>query len=354
MDPENFNFPYTSTDLTEQVNRIPNSFGLLQAMGLFSSEGIASTVVEVRMEDGILRVLPAKERGAPAAEGGREPGKTLFFKVPHFPHKDTILPQDIQNMLVLVARSKQPETVDNLMAKRLNTLRNNHAITREYLRMGALKGLIKDGDGTTVYNLFTEFNIVKKEVDFLLGTAGTKVIDKCEEVYDHVLKNLKGEVSSGVAVIVSSGFFSALVQHANVKVHWQNFQISNGPGAWSVANMNRDTRGGNWGRTFEFGNLRFLEYKGTFPVKANAQSALASVDAVAAGYGHAFPLGTMNTFNTFDAPADTMDAANKPGNEVFISPKELDHNKGVELWTESNPLAICKRPEVLVEVRTSN
>lgn len=343
MDAETFNFPYTSTHLTEQVNRIPNLFGLLQAIALFSSEGSISTVVEIRIEDGILRVLPAKERGAPGTEAEREPGRTLYFPVPHFPHRDLITPRDIQDMLVMVARSKRPATMDDEMAKRLLNIRNNHAITLEYVRMGAVKGQIKDGDGTTLYDLFDTFGIQKKVVHFALANAATDVMAKCEEVTDHVMTNLKGEVSNGIATIVSGSFFNKFVQHDKVRRHWENWQ-----GASAIANMTRDRSGGNWGREFEFGNLYFREYKGTFPLKVNNNST--TVPAVEAGKGHAYPTGTMDTFKTWFAPADTMSGANKPGDEVFISPKVLDHDKGVELWSESNPLAICKRPEVLVEL----
>jgi hypothetical protein len=342
-----FNFPYNSTELSEQVNRIPNQYGLLQALGLFRKQTSSFTVVEIRIEDGVLRVLPAKERGAPATENKRGTGKTLFFKIPHFPLMDTILPQDIQDMLRMQGRSKTPETVDTKMAERLLSIRNNHAVTLEYIRSGALKGLIKDGDGTTLYNLFTEFGINKKEVDFVLGTGSTDIIAKCEEVNDHIVTNLKGEVSNGVEILVSSGFFNKFIQHAKVEKHWLNWQAAS-----EVANMNRDRSGGNWGRTFRFQNIFFREDKTTFPVKVNGE--LTSVPSVAAGYGHAFPTGTMSTFETWFGPANTMSAANQPGDEIFISPKELDHDKGVELWSESNTLSVCKRPEVLVEVRTSN
>jgi hypothetical protein len=345
MDPTNFNFPYTATQLTEQVNRIPNMFGMLAALNVFSSDPSASTLVEIRYEDGLLRVLPAKERGAPGTQAAREPGNTIFFPIPHFPHMDLITPKDIQDMLILLGMTKVPNTVDKEMAKRLLNIRNNHAITLEYIRMGALKGEIKDGNGQTLYNLFDEFSIEKKQVFFDLSNAATDIIAKCEEVYDHVLKNLKGEVSTGVEIIVGSGFMNKLVQHAKVKDTWLHYSA-----AAAVANMNRDRSGQNWGRVFEFGNIFFREYKGTFPVKANADAAVASVAAVDSGKGHAYPTGTMDTFKTWFGPANTLSAANKPGDEVFISPKVLDHDKGVEIWSESNPLALCKRPEVLVEV----
>ncbi|MBI4921862.1 MAG: major capsid protein [Devosia nanyangense] len=347
MDPDNFNFPYTATDLTEQVNRIPNSYGLLLAMGLFSSEGVISTTVEIHMEDGILKVLPAKERGAPGTLAGRETGKTLFFKVPHFPHRDLILPKDIQDILIMAGRMKRPNTLADELAKRLNNIRNNHSITLEYVRMGALKGVIKEGAGAELYNLFDEFDITKKTVDFVLGTAGTDVIAKCEEVSDHIISNLKGEVSNGVEIQVSGSFFNKLVQHAKVEKYWVQTQQ-----AQQIANMERDRLGGNWGRVFDFQNIRFRENKTTFPIEVDG--AMTSEAAIAAGYGHAYPTGTVNTFKTWFAPADTMAALNAAGDEIFISPEILDHGKGIDLWSESNPLAICQRPEVLVEVNTSN
>ncbi|KQT50331.1 hypothetical protein ASG47_19705 [Devosia sp. Leaf420] len=348
MDPEEFNFLYTSTSLTEAVNRIPNTYGLLNAMGMFNTEGTASILVEVRIENGIVRVLSAQERGGPGIENKREKGNSLIFKIPHFPQMDLITPQDIQNMIALVNRTKRPATMDDEVAKRLDQLRTNHAITREFVRVGALKGVIIDGDGTELYNLFDEFDITKKTVDFALGSVGTDIMGKCEEVHDHVVANLKGEVSDGVEVMVSGSFFSRLVNHAKVEKFYLQAEQ-----AMQLTRFERDRLGGNWGRVFEFGNIRFRENKTTFPLKIGTD--VVSTAAIESGKGHAYPSGTRDTFKTWDAPADTITAVNSaPDDEIFISSKVLDHGKGVELWSESNTLSICKRPETLVEVFTSN
>lgn len=342
MDPD-FNFPYTATDLTEQINRIPNSYGLLRAMGLFSEEGVISTTVEIRIEDGILVVLASRERGAPGVPAARETGKTLFFQVPHFPHRDLIKPADIQNILIMAGRTKRPGTLEDELAKRLNNLRNNHAITLEYVRMGALKGEIKDGDGTTIYDLYDEFDIVQKSVDFVLGTAGTDIMAKAEEVTDHIITNLKGEVANGIEVQVDGLFFNKLIQHPKVEKYWLQTNT-----AGTLANMERDRLGGNWGRVFEFANIMWRENKTMFPLKAGAEKALADSTGVA------YPLGTLDTFKTWFAPADTMQTLNAPGDQIFVSSEVLDHGKGIDLWSESNPLAIVKRPELVVEVHSSN
>lgn len=350
MDPEDFVFPYTATDLTEQVNRIPNSFGLIQAMGLFDTEGVISTVVEIRIENGILRVLPAKERGGPGVVGGRETGTTIFMEVPHFPDLDLITPQDIQNMMIVASRSKRPNTVDDELAKRLMNIRRNHDITREYLRMGALKGLIKDGNGVTIYDLFDVFGIVKKTIDFTLGTAGTDVIAKCDELFQHIADNLKGETMSGVEVLVDSTFFNKLIQHAKVEKYWTTNQM----GIQAIAQAERQNLGGQWGRVFDFQNIRWREYYGAAPVRNGATGAMSSEKFIAANYGHAYPTGTQDTFKTWFAPANDLRFVNTVGEEIYISPEELKHGAGIELKSESNPLSICKRPEVLVEVRSSN
>lgn len=349
MDPDDFDFLYTSTDLTEQINRFPNNYGLIQALGLFSEEGTISTLVEVRRENGLLRVLPAKERGAPGTPAERETGNSVFFQVPHFPHMDLITPKDIQDYLALVARSRKPKTYDDELAKRLENMRLNHSITLEYVRMGAIKGVILDGNGATLYDLFDAFDIEKKVVDFVLGTAGTDVMAKIEEVNDHIVTNLKGDVSNGVEVQVSSTFFGKLINHPKVEKYW--LQTNN---AQELVKFERDRLGGNWGRVFEVGVVKFRENKTTFPVKANADAALGNVAAVAANKGHAYPTGTNNTFKTWFAPADTISAANQPGEQIFVSAEVLKHGKGVEVWSESNPLAVCTQPEALVEVETSN
>lgn len=349
MDPEDFIFPYTGTDLTEQVNRIPNSYGLIRAMGLFSEEGVISTIVEIRLENGVLRVLPAKERGAPGTPGQRETGNTIFMEVPHFPDLDLITPQDIQNMLIVMGRSKRPTTLDDEMTRRLANIRNNHDITLEYLRMSALKGLLKDGNGQTLYNLYEVFDRTPKEVDFVLGTDGTNIIAKCDEVFQHIATNLLGETMSGVEVLVDNSFFNRLIQHPKVEKYW----TTNQQGIQAIAQIERQNLGGQFGRIFDFQNLRFREYYGSAPVR-DANNAVVNERFIATNEGHAFPTGTRDTFKTWFAPANDLRHVNTVGQQVYISPEILKHGEGIELKSESDPLAVCKRPEVLVKVKSSN
>jgi hypothetical protein len=346
MDPElDFLFPYTSLQLSTAVNRIPNNYGLINVLGLFPAEGSVSTIIEITIEDGTIRVLPAKERGAPGTSGDRGGRKSFWVEIPHFPMEDLITPRDIQNMFTIAGRSKTPRTLDDEMAKRLFSIRNKHAITLEWIRMGALKGLLTDGNGDTLLDLYDFFGIDKVSIDFLLGTAGTDIIALCNQLRQSIATNLKGEVMTRPEVLVSTGFFNKFIQHANVEKFWVNWQAAGqfAAGQFIVA-------GGQYGRVFEFQQILWREYYGTAPVG----KPVASVPFVPDQFGYAYPAGTMNTFETWYAPANDIRVANQPGQEVWVSPKVLDHGAGVELKSQSNCLAICKRPEVLVEVHTSN
>lgn len=336
-------FPYTAVQLTAQVNRIPNNYGLINALNVFPSSGSISTIIEVRREEFTLAVLPARERGAPASTAERKRGDALFFEVPHFPHDDMIGPRDLQNMLSQVGNALVPRRLEEEMAKRLFQIRSKHAITREWLRMSALKGLIVDGAGVTIYDLFDAFGFTKVIIYFDLANANADIAGACQKLFEQVATNLRGETMSHVRVIVSSDWFTKFVNHPMVNKFWLNWQ-----GAAQMANLPRTAEGGQFGRSFVFQQIEFVEYYGLAPVKENG--ALISKPFVASGKGHAYPVGTLSTFGTYDAPPEDIRFVNEPGQEIFISPKVLDHGAGVELHTQSNPLPICRRPEVLVEV----
>tara|TARA_B100000614_G_C14489811_1_gene470244 strand:- start:613 stop:1221 length:609 start_codon:yes stop_codon:yes gene_type:complete len=202
--------------------------------------------------------------------------------------------------------------------------------------MGALKGIILDGDGSTLYNLYTEFGITQKAISFALGTATTKVRNKCLQVSRHIEENLKGEAMTGVKVLCSSGFFESLIDHDNVKAAYANYAEA------------EDRLGGDPRKGFKFGGLVFEEYVGNAPdADGNTRKFIADNEA------HAFPIGTMNTFNTFVAPADFVETANTIGMEFYAKQEARKFNRGIDLHTQSNPLPMCARPGVLVKLTVS-
>ena len=331
---------YSLASLTAAINVLPNNYGRLNELDIAPFEGITTRTVIVERVNGVLNLLPSKPVGAPGTTGIVEKGKLINFNVPHIPHDDVVLPEEVQGVRAFGAAS-QAETVANLLARKLQNARNKHGITLEYLRWGMIKGIILDADGSTLVDLYTAFGISAKTVDFVLGTAGTLVQAKCREVLRHIEKNLQGEVMQYVRCMVSPEFFDKLIGHAEVKVAYQYYASGQQP-------LREDTR-----RSFPFAGIMFEEHVGE-ATTLDAAGASATRRFIASGEGHAFPVGTMDTFKTYGAPADFNETVNTIGLPVYAKQEPRKFGRGWDVHSQSNPLPLCKRPEVLVKVHSSN
>jgi hypothetical protein len=323
---------YDMATMTSAVNLIPNTYGRIRQLGLFAAEPVRTRTIIVEESNGLLTLLKSQPVGGPAPRAKHGKAKMRSFIIPHIPYEDQILPSDIQGQRE--AGTINPKVLETVMASRLTQMRGSHAITEEHLLMGAVKGIIIDADGSTLYNLFTEFSITPKTVDFALDVGTTNVAGKCREVIRHIEDNLMGDVMTGVRCLCDSTFFDALISHDEVEKfflnHAQAIQLT-GSGA--------DPRKG-----FIFGGITFEEYRATAtdPVTGSARA------FIAAGYAHFFPVGTMNSFKEHFAPADHMETVNTFGLPLYAWQTMDPKGKFVDIITESNPLPMCRRPAVLV------
>ena len=188
---------FSMSALTAAINILPNNYGLMDSMGLFPSKPVRFRSVVVEEKNGILTLLPTMPVGSPGTVGKRGKRKLRSFAIPHIPHDDVVLPEEVQGIRAFGSESEL-QTIASVMAEHLQTMRNKHAITLEHLRMGALKGIILDADGSELYNLFDLFDITPKVVNFQLGSAATDIKKKCLDLKRYLEKNLKGERMSGV------------------------------------------------------------------------------------------------------------------------------------------------------------
>jgi hypothetical protein len=257
--------------------------------------------------------------------------KMRSFSIPHIPHDDVVLPEEVQGIRAFGSETEL-QSIAEVITDHLQSMRNKHAITLEHLRMGALKGYILDADSSTLYNLYDEFEITPKVVSFALGTTTTDVKKKCMEVVRHVEDNLRGEFMTGVHCLVSPEFFDALTSHKNVKDAYELWQEG--------AALRNDMRSG-----FSFGGITFEEYRGqATDMNGNV------CRFIAANEGHCFPTGTAETFVSYFAPADFNETVNTLGLPMYAKQCPRKFDRGTDLHTQSNPLPMCLRPGVLVKV----
>ena len=325
---------FSMASLTAAINLLPNRYGRLEQLGLFPVKPVRTRQIIIEERNGTLNLLPTQPVGGPATLNVRDKRKLRSFVVPHVPLDDVILPEEVQGVRAFGMES-ETETIAGVLAQHLQSMRNKHAITLEHLRMGALKGIILDADGSQLHNLYDDFGISARTVNFALATEATNVRNKCVEVIAHIEDNLRGEFMTGVRCLCSPEFFEKLVSHPKVEKAYENYAQG--------AMLRDDVRTG-----FAFGGIVFEEYRGQASNIAGT-----NLRFIAAGEAHAFPLGTIDTFGTYVAPADFNETVNTLGQPLYAKQEPRKFERGTDLHTQSNPLPMCHRPGVLVKLTMS-
>jgi len=328
---------YSLAEMTQAINILPNIYTRLGQIGLFRFQGVTQRAIVIEQREGILSLLPSVPLGAPATVGNRETRSMRSFALPWIPHDDVILPSDIQGMPA-VGRSDAPDRLAEVMTEKLTLMRRKHAQTREYMEMNALRGIVKDGAGTTLYNYFTEFGLAQISVDFVFGTAGTNIQGKVRTTLRAIEDNLLGETMTTAHALVSSEFFDKLISHPKTEEAYKFFSATGGQP------LREDMR-----RAFPFAGILFEEYNGSVTLSTGSPERLIPV-----GEGIAFPLGTFDTFATYGGPANLLEAANTVGLPLYARQHLDEKGRWIDLMTEASILPVNKRPRLAIRLHSSN
>lgn len=322
---------YDVISMTQAINKIPNEaryIGKLERLGLFRPRPIITTNFAVEEYNGVLNLLTSQPRGGPVPKNVIGKRKMRNFNVPHYPLEDVILASEIQGVRAFGSETAT-ETEASVMARKLGEMRRKHDLTREWLRMCALKGIIVDGDGTTLYNLFTEFGLSQSAVDMELDDATVDVNSKVRDVVRDIMDALKGDTMNGVYCLASRTFYDHFVGHAKVQEAFKYYQ--------TAQNLAAD-----FTKPFTFAGITIEEFD-----VITADAAGTERRFCADGYAYAFPMGTNETFVEVIAPADFLETVNTPGLPFYAKQEAMDFNRGTDVHTQMNILPFCTRPEVL-------
>lgn len=328
---------FTLAEMSAAIQLLPNPYGRVGQLGLFAPEPISQRNVTIESIEGELRLLPSVALGAPATVGSTDKREVRSFAVPHIPHNDVVLPEEVQGIRGLGLASGQDPLV-TVMTRKLARMRAKHAQTLEYMRVNALLGVTKDGAGNVLYDWHTAFGLTKKSVDFKFVEDKDLVI-RCTQVARQIEENLKGEMMTSIHALVSPEFFDKLVGHESVAKAYTFYQ-----GTAGTNPLKDDVR-----RGFRFGSILFEEYFGTVTLATGETARL-----IPEKEGIAFPLGTFDTFRTYFAPANLMEAVGTYGQELYAYQLARLNGTGIDIYTQSNPLPIVKRPALTVRLFSSN
>jgi hypothetical protein len=203
-----------------------------------------------------------------------------------------------------------------------------------------VKGTILNGDGSTLYNLFTEFGVSQEtEVAFDLsnGSPANGVLRKtCATIVRKIAENLGGVPFVGVHAFCGDAFFDDLLAHKEVTDSYKNTPMAEVLRSGYVYPNGLKIHG-----AFEFGGIVFENYRG----------AVGATSFVNTDKCHIFPVGTPGLFRTVYAPADYVETVNTLGLPRYARQYLMDNGKGINLDTQMNALSYCTRPKTLMQGR---
>ena len=92
------NAAFSITSLTLALNRVPYVPGQIGRLGLCRPARLTTTTTMVEIRGSRLALVPELPRGAPPTPNVEDRRQMIPFRIPHFPLRDTILADAVQNV----------------------------------------------------------------------------------------------------------------------------------------------------------------------------------------------------------------------------------------------------------------
>jgi hypothetical protein len=322
--------------LTDAINKVPFVPGRAGELIDWAEQGVSTTGIMLEEVNGVLTIINPTPRGGPGSTIGKQNRTARTLTIPHYQRDDAVMADEVQGVREF-GQESSVKTVQGVVNGRMAEHAADFDLTLEYQRVGAVKGIILNGDGSTLYNLFDEFNVTQPaEVDFNLDAAGnTGALRKaCAEVVRDIMDALGGTSIAGVHAFCGNEFYDALLANAEVRATYTATELAR------VLREGYVYPGGEkiYG-AFEFGGIVWDNYRGS-----QGGAAIVATDKA-----HLFPVGVPRLFRTVYAPADYIETVNTIGLPRYAKQFPMPNDKGIHLEMQSNALSYCTRPNVLVQ-----
>ena len=315
--------------LTAAINHMPEGEAVptvVDALFLQGERGISTTTAWVERKGDSLQLVPSAERGAPGDPINKTSRDGQTFTAVHLPTRGGINADQVQNVRAFGSET-ETEVVERLVQDELDRMRRNLAATITYHRMGAIKGLVLDADGSTLLDIYSAFGVAQQSQSMELDQAGTDVrglIVKAKRLSE---KAVAGSMVNGFVALCGETFFDLLVNHGDTKEAFDRYMDGE--------MLRNDPRSG-----FPFGGVVWRELYGK----------VGNTEFIGTNDAYLIPLGVQDLFITRWAPADYMETVNTLGIPYYAKQELRRMGKGVDLEAQSNPINLCTRPRAVVKL----
>ncbi len=326
--------PFLLVDRTDELIEIPENPTLMNDLGIWREDFLATRTVTFEQRNGHLFILKDYLDGHKPQTTGNDVRKLHSYTMAHFPFYDALFPQDIAGVARPGSNGTQLDTKERALMVKLERARLSFDRTMNFARFRTLAaGDIWSPNGTIGGNFYTDFGLTRKVVNFALATPGTDIIGKFEEIIAAFQDSAtSGEEIRRVVAYASPGFFNALINHPKVQAAYNLYA------AMAPQQISRDRAGGmDYRRHFVFSNVEIIEVResidGTPLVNANEAIFIADD-----GDG---------SFVTAYGPPNRFDYVNTIAERGYLWTREAEDGTKIEIDGQTNFLNMLRRPNLV-------
>ena len=307
----------------EMINQIVMPNETLGNRFFQNREGKYSDNIVIPIMRGNTIIMEAIPSGAPRPDSSDESIHKLDVELKRFADTKTISVKDIRHLMSFDDPDKQAEAFATIIGRKAGLIKNKFTVTKEYMRLGAMAGVVKDGSGKT---LFTFKDESVSALDISSSTNPEAVFEEYEDDLVHEF----GYVPD-YEMMVDRTLFN---------------------GIWQYAEDKGQTKRDGVAKKVKDNGITCIDYNGTiirpvtnaYPDKfGNTRKFFEN------GKGILVPIGT-DAFQEFYTHAEHVDAMNGAPEEYFAKVKEKEDGSGVDLIGESVCIPINTRPYSVREV----
>lgn len=320
---------FTMTELTAAINESETPPQRFAELGIFREKGVRTTSVFIEKKGATLQLVPTSARGAPGTPMKTNLRTGKEFRIPHIPVTDEVLADEVQDVRTFGSDSDM-EGVQQVRDEKLENMALSLDNTLEYHRLGAVQGVVLDADGSVIYDYFDEFGVEEPDTVFLDLVAawdeadGGRIRALALGLKNDMRRALKNQRVTGVHAICGEAFFSKISNHPELRETYLNQMEA------------KDLRGSAPDEIFNYGGITWEQYPGYGDVEVPEEQC------------RFLPLGVPDLFQTVFAPAPYFSAVNRTGLPRYtLASLDKTQEKSIDLESQSNPLNICTRPDVL-------
>lgn len=317
---------FTLSEMTAAINALPHIPTQLGDSGLFEYAGVSTLVVQVERQGQTLALVASKPRGTAGSAIGRNTRDLRPFNLVHLPLEDSIMADEVQGVRAFGSEG----TLTPLEQRRNEVMQHGMRrfdLTMEYHRIGALKGVVYDADGSTVlHDFFAEFGVSQQTLDFELDVTTTDVRLKCDTVINMIDDELGGNPYTGIVAYCGRTFWQSFIGHKSVKETYLNQA--------QAAQLR-----GNPTDSVDFGGITWVKYRGA----ANGQQMIGVNDC------YIVPRGVPGLLIGRFGPANYNETVNTTGLPMYARGIPKRNNTGWDIEMQSNPIHMLTRPRAVVK-----